>query len=911
MSFEISKVDVAARKKAAKQIREVFLKIIKDVEKGKPPTMVIPKRTLSNTVYDNVRKLLLLGEEKLRRELTNMGEAKKFMQTMLMASIIYRALVENEYPTIRDLYYRGKHTIKYIDYKGRLREEETWSEQKESDSVIRDIEVITGLLRENMLILSKEKGKVVGNMRIKSGDDIIDLSKMGHGAYAIESTPDLIEFKDVDAEYVLVVEKDAVFQQLHRIGYWKKHKALLVTSAGQPDRATRRFVRRLHEELKLPVYILTDSIPRDEVIVAKDIRTGKVEVGPVEELIGKYFTDGAERERAIVPIEVPSWNPINGRIEWSPVGYAYRHRVKDKILRLKVKGRGTVRVTKAHSLFIFRNGKIIVEPAYKIKPGDYILVAEKLPALTNTNSYPVINVARILDENKESYSKRFKLENTLWLGFNSGSEVKLGRASKEDHEKAVYVRLSRSKIKIPNKIVLDEELAWVLGLYTAEGSSAGDRYLTYNLGPHESEKAEKLRAIIREKFGVEPVLSLRKGIRLTISSRVIYLLYNSLGLLGNARTKRIPNIILESPVTVQAAYLKGLLDGDGSIDKYGDIIYSTRSKVLSKQVFLILQALGVNPTITVNGEDNIIRIGKSPHRTPPRIYKYLTNSEPSTTLATEPTYGLPITSEVKRKLISLSNAGLTLYSTKSATISKAKLATLLNKGEITVTEGYRILLEGDAIVARVASVEEEDYEGYVYDFAVPLTNSFTGGYGIIYHNSDPYGWYIYSVFKIGSITLSYESERLATPPAKFLGVSMTDVFGEEPLLARKDVLAKVFGSKYKYVLEGKKPFLTPAERRNYIIKAKPQDLARAAELVGTKIARQFLGKPVKIKTSRGERSKEHGGYEWFKTPKWIKEIGIFFLTQAKLEIEAMASRGLKFLAFEYIPTKIETGDWID
>ncbi len=435
MAFEISKVDLEARKKAAQRIRSVFLKIVKDVEKGKPPTMIIPKRTLSNTVYDSARRLLLLGGEKLRRELTNMGEAKKFMQTMLMASIIYRALVENEYPTIRDLYYRGKHTIKYVDYRGRVREEETWSEQKESDSVIRDIEVLTGLLRENMLILSKEKGKVVGDMRIKSGDDVIDLSKMGHGAYAIESTPDLIEFKDVNAEYVLVVEKDAVFQQLHRIGYWKKHKALLVTSAGQPDRATRRFVRRLHEELGLPVYILTDS--------------------------------------------------------------------------------------------------------------------------------------------------------------------------------------------------------------------------------------------------------------------------------------------------------------------------------------------------------------------------------------------------------------------------------------------------------------------------------------------DPYGWYIYSVFKIGSITLSYESERLATPAAKFLGVSMTDVFGEEPLLSRRDVLGKVLGRGYKEVFTGKKPYLTPAERKNYIIKAKPQDLARAAELVGTKIAKQFLGKPVKIKTSRGERSKEHGGYEWFKTPKWIKEIGIFFLTQAKLEIEAMASRGLKFLAFEYIPHKIETGDWID
>jgi DNA topoisomerase VI, subunit A len=139
--------------------------------------------------------------------------------------------------------------------------ENSWEEQKESDSVIRDLEVFLNVLREELLILSKEKGKVVGNLVIRSGDDTIDLSRMGHGAYSIEPTPDLIEFKDVDAEYVLVVEKDAVFQQLHRYGFWRRSKAILVTSAGQPDRATRRFVRRLNEELKLPVYVLADSDP--------------------------------------------------------------------------------------------------------------------------------------------------------------------------------------------------------------------------------------------------------------------------------------------------------------------------------------------------------------------------------------------------------------------------------------------------------------------------------------------------------------------------------------------------------------------------------------------------------------------------------------------------------------------------
>ncbi len=257
----MSSVDVRARMNAIGVLKEKFKIILDQIQRGEKPTLVMPKRVLSNTIYDEKNKMLLLGPDVLRRSLIDVNEARKFMQTLLMASIIYEALVNNEYPTIRDLYYRGKHSIGYRDVDGKLVHENTWDEQKESDSVIRDLEVFMNVLREEMLILSKEKGKVVGNLVIKSGDDTIDLSKMGHGAYSIEPTPDLVEFKDVDAEYVLVVEKDAVFQQLHRYGFWRKYRAILVTSAGQPDRATRRFVRRLNEELKLPVYVLTDSDP--------------------------------------------------------------------------------------------------------------------------------------------------------------------------------------------------------------------------------------------------------------------------------------------------------------------------------------------------------------------------------------------------------------------------------------------------------------------------------------------------------------------------------------------------------------------------------------------------------------------------------------------------------------------------
>jgi len=257
----LSTIDKLAREKSIEILRKKFSTLVKKILEGKRPVLVMPKRVLTNTIYDEKKKLLLLGPEMQRRSFLDVNEARKFMQTLLMASIIYDALVNNEYPTIRDLYYRGKHTITFRDLHGKLHHENTWDEQRESDAVIRDLEVYLGLLREEMLILSKEKGKVVGNLIIRSGDDTIDLSKMGHGAYSIEPTPDLIEFKDVDAEYVLVVEKDAVFQQLHRYGFWKKHKAILITSAGQPDRATRRFVRRLNDELKLPVYILADADP--------------------------------------------------------------------------------------------------------------------------------------------------------------------------------------------------------------------------------------------------------------------------------------------------------------------------------------------------------------------------------------------------------------------------------------------------------------------------------------------------------------------------------------------------------------------------------------------------------------------------------------------------------------------------
>jgi len=241
-----------------RRLERVGRRLAELIMRGEEPYLDIPVRTLANTIWDPELRMLKLGPKKARRRFFDLNESKKFMQTLLMLSLIVKARREGDYPTIRDLYYMGKHTIEYRDHLGRLRREETWNNQRESNSVIQDIEVLTGLLREHMGIMHDAKGKMVGRVVVRSKGYLIDCSRMGSGAYAIPPNPDALEIVEVDADYVLVVEKDAIFERLNEEEFWRRENCILITGKGQPDRSTRRMVRRLWEEFNLPVYVLTD-----------------------------------------------------------------------------------------------------------------------------------------------------------------------------------------------------------------------------------------------------------------------------------------------------------------------------------------------------------------------------------------------------------------------------------------------------------------------------------------------------------------------------------------------------------------------------------------------------------------------------------------------------------------------------
>ncbi|MEW5955259.1 MAG: DNA topoisomerase IV subunit A [Candidatus Micrarchaeota archaeon] len=247
------------RREISERIGKMGDKLVGQIEAKANPSIEIPIRGSSNVFYDEKGKKIVLGDKVAHRYLFNVAHARRFMQTMLVASYVKKDLLANNLTaTLRDLYYAKKRTIANT-------KENTIEEQKESDMAIVDLEVSLDTFRERLHLRAEPKGRMAGDVvvldRVKDKVDTIDLSKMGSGGWAVPSIVEQIEFKDVGIEYVLVAEKNAIFDRLNEDGYWKKNKCLLMTTAGQAARGARRLLQRLTQELRLPAYCLTDADP--------------------------------------------------------------------------------------------------------------------------------------------------------------------------------------------------------------------------------------------------------------------------------------------------------------------------------------------------------------------------------------------------------------------------------------------------------------------------------------------------------------------------------------------------------------------------------------------------------------------------------------------------------------------------
>src|ERR671925_1779589 len=240
-----------------KKIKLVMKDISKNILIQRMPILDVPKLGYDNTIWSEEKRMLTIGSKKVQVSPDSIKKIPTFAQYLVMANAIRRLLDEEMESTIRGMYYATLSTVG--DEKNKLK---FWNSQENSDDAIKAVELLTGIPREEFSVTSKPKGMISGPIMLRVGGDLIDCN-LGSRATSqlIPTNIRDLEIVTVKADFVMVVEKDTVLNNIRKSGFIQKYNSILMTGSGEPDRATRMMVKTLNEEWKKPVVIFADADP--------------------------------------------------------------------------------------------------------------------------------------------------------------------------------------------------------------------------------------------------------------------------------------------------------------------------------------------------------------------------------------------------------------------------------------------------------------------------------------------------------------------------------------------------------------------------------------------------------------------------------------------------------------------------
>lgn len=249
---------MGAESKAIEELVDLANEFYDQFERGDVPSMSIPTRTRSNIEYDTDHEVWIYGDSSSERSAKTVQGASKLLKVIYSIEFLVNQLEEDRSSTLRELYYLSESWDT---------DEAQFASQDESNQLIEDLEIVSGVKREDFHMRPEESGAtVIGPLYLREqtrrGDREIHCQEdVGEGGYQIPNNPDTIEFLDDDADFILAVETGGMRDRLVENGFDDEYNAIIVHLKGQPARATRRLIKRLHDELNLPVTVFTDGDP--------------------------------------------------------------------------------------------------------------------------------------------------------------------------------------------------------------------------------------------------------------------------------------------------------------------------------------------------------------------------------------------------------------------------------------------------------------------------------------------------------------------------------------------------------------------------------------------------------------------------------------------------------------------------
>ncbi|XP_059086270.1 meiotic recombination protein SPO11-like isoform X2 [Tigriopus californicus] len=186
----------------------------------------------------------LSASRMITTRLENRGSATKYSLIVLTLWSILELFDQDSFVTKRELYYQ------HINH---------YRSQVAVDECVKVIACMLRIPRLHLRILSTSKGLFMGNIVFHNAQGIQVI-----GSHATPIPQDITGISQLasDAKFILVVEKDAVFQRLADDNFAVIYQpCLVITGKGVPDLNTRQFLYHLWTHLKIPVLALMDGDP--------------------------------------------------------------------------------------------------------------------------------------------------------------------------------------------------------------------------------------------------------------------------------------------------------------------------------------------------------------------------------------------------------------------------------------------------------------------------------------------------------------------------------------------------------------------------------------------------------------------------------------------------------------------------
>jgi putative pyruvate formate lyase activating enzyme len=320
--------------------------------------------------------------------------------------------------------------------------------------------------------------------------------------------------------------------------------------------------------------------------------------------------------------------------ELAPAAKAFKHRHTGDLVRLKPLNAPEVRLTPNHKVFAtHRNDptRVFEVEAGSLTPDHFLVV----PKPRGDASPGTVDVAAVLKQHVSGVVRsrgrrieEYRLASALAeertsrevgraLGYHPtyvrklraalrGGELALGppRARTIQLEDGRARFAGEDRPGIPSTLPLDDSLAWLLGVYCAEGhvyretSRPNSHRLVFSMGPHEDELLRDVSLALEGLFGVRPnLVERRTTTTVEVGKSSLGVLFSHLCGTGS-RTKRVPASLFTASESIMRAFLDGYLAGDGTRTPT-HLVANTVSQDLAYGLYLLGLCMAVLPSVHV------------------------------------------------------------------------------------------------------------------------------------------------------------------------------------------------------------------------------------------------------------------------------------------------------------------------